>query len=212
MRITDIDPLEFKLLFERFLNPERVSMPDFDVDFCMNRRGEVIQYVAEKYGKERVGQIATFHQLKARGVIRDIARAMEIPFGEADKLAKLVPEPVAGKSPPVREAIEQTPELKQLYNESPLHRELLDLAASLEGLNRNAGMHAAWAPHEPELQPVWLPPTQLSCQSGEHRSSHRALPVMMAAVRAGAGVAFAFAFAWVTPKSAQSCAAQRNME
>ncbi|HET9624010.1 MAG TPA: DNA polymerase III subunit alpha, partial [Kofleriaceae bacterium] len=143
MRITDIDPLEFKLLFERFLNPERVSMPDFDVDFCMNRRGEVINYVQEKYGKDRVGQIATFHQLKARGVIRDIARAMEIPFAEADKLAKLVPEPVQGKSPPVREAIEQTPELKQLYAESPLHRELLDLAASLEGLNRNAGMHAA---------------------------------------------------------------------
>ncbi|MFN0250623.1 MAG: DNA polymerase III subunit alpha [Kofleriaceae bacterium] len=143
MRITDIDPLEFKLLFERFLNPERVSMPDFDVDFCMNRRGEVINYVQEKYGRDQVGQIATFHQLKARGVIRDIARAMEIPFGEADKLAKLVPEPVQGKSPPVREAIEQTPELKALYNESPLHRELLDLAAALEGLNRNAGMHAA---------------------------------------------------------------------
>jgi len=143
MRITDIDPIEFKLLFERFLNPERVSMPDFDVDFCMNRRGEVINYVQEKYGKDRVGQIATFHQLKARGVIRDIARAMEIPFAEADKLAKLVPEPVQGKTPPVREAIEQTAELKQLYNESPLHRELLDLAASLEGLNRNAGMHAA---------------------------------------------------------------------
>jgi DNA polymerase-3 subunit alpha len=143
MRITDIDPIEFKLLFERFLNPERVSMPDFDVDFCMNRRGEVISYVQEKYGKHQVGQIATFHQLKARGVIRDIARAMEVPFGEADKLAKLVPEPVQGKSPPVREAIEQVAELKQLYNESPLHRELLDLAASLEGLNRNAGMHAA---------------------------------------------------------------------
>jgi DNA polymerase-3 subunit alpha len=143
MRITDIDPIEFKLLFERFLNPERVSMPDFDVDFCMNRRGEVISYVQEKYGKFQVGQIATFHQLKARGVIRDIARAMEIPFGEADKLAKLVPEPVQGKSPPVREAIEQVAELKQLYNESPLHRQLLDLAASLEGLNRNAGMHAA---------------------------------------------------------------------
>src|SRR3954471_17470859 len=143
LRITDIDPLEFKLLFERFLNPERVSMPDFDVDFCMNRRGEVIKYVQDKYGKDQVGQIATFHQLKARGVIRDIARVMEIPFAEADKLAKLVPEPVQGKSPPVREAIEQTPELKQLYAESPLHRELLDLAASLEGLNRNAGMHAA---------------------------------------------------------------------
>ncbi|MDQ3296717.1 MAG: DNA polymerase III subunit alpha, partial [Myxococcota bacterium] len=128
LRITDIDPIEFKLLFERFLNPERVSMPDFDVDFCMNRRGEVIKYVQDKYGKNQVGQIATFHQLKARGVIRDIARAMEIPFAEADKLAKLVPEPVAGKSPPVREAIEQTPELKALYNDSPLHRELLDLA------------------------------------------------------------------------------------
>jgi DNA polymerase-3 subunit alpha len=143
LRITDIDPIEFKLLFERFLNPERVSMPDFDVDFCMNRRDEVIKYVQGKYGEDRVGQIATFHQLKARGVIRDIARAMEIPFAEADKLAKLVPEPVQGKSPPVREAIEQTPELKQLYNESPLHRELLDIAASLEGLNRHAGMHAA---------------------------------------------------------------------
>lgn len=143
LRITDIDPIEFKLLFERFLNPERVSMPDFDVDFCMNRRGEVIKYVQDKYGKEQVGQIATFHQLKARGVIRDIARAMEVPFAEADKLAKLVPEPVQGKSPPVREAIEQTAELKQLYATSPLHRELLDLAASLEGLNRNAGMHAA---------------------------------------------------------------------
>jgi DNA polymerase-3 subunit alpha len=143
LRITDIDPIEFKLLFERFLNPERVSMPDFDVDFCMNRRDEVIKYVQGKYGVDRVGQIATFHQLKARGVIRDIARAMEFPFAEADKLAKLVPEPVQGKSPPVREAIEQTPELKQLYNESPLHRELLDIAAALEGLNRHAGMHAA---------------------------------------------------------------------
>jgi DNA polymerase III subunit alpha len=143
MRITDIDPLEFKLLFERFLNPERVSMPDFDVDFCMNRRDEVIKYVQGKYGREQVGQIATFHQLKARGVIRDIARAMEIPFAEADKLAKLVPEPVQGKTPPVREAIEQTPELKQLYAESPMHRELLDIAAALEGLNRHAGMHAA---------------------------------------------------------------------
>jgi DNA polymerase-3 subunit alpha len=143
MGITDIDPLEFKLLFERFLNPERISMPDFDVDFCMNRRDEVIKYVQEKYGREHVAQIATFHQLKARGVIRDIARAMELPFAEADRLAKLVPEPVQGKSPPVREAIESTPELKQLYTESAMHRELLDIAAALEGLNRHAGMHAA---------------------------------------------------------------------
>jgi len=143
MGITNIDPIKFKLLFERFLNPERVSMPDFDIDFCMNRRDEVIRYVQDKYGKEHVGQIATFHQLKARGVIRDIARVMELPFAEADKLAKLVPEPVAGRSPPVREAIEQEPELKRLYNEDPRTRDLLDIASSLEGLNRHVGMHAA---------------------------------------------------------------------
>jgi DNA polymerase-3 subunit alpha len=143
MRITDINPLRFKLLFERFLNPERVSMPDFDVDFCMNRRDEVIKYVQEKYGTENVGQIATFHQLKARGVIRDIARVMEIPYAEADKLAKLVPDPVQGKSPPVMKAIEQEPELKRLYQTDVRTRELLDIAAALEGLNRHAGMHAA---------------------------------------------------------------------
>jgi DNA polymerase-3 subunit alpha len=153
MGITDIDPIEFKLLFERFLNPERISMPDFDVDFCMNRREEVIKYVQGKYGADRVGQIATFHQLKARGVIRDIARVMEIPFAEADKLAKLVPEPVQGKSPPVREAIEAEPELRKLYAESPMHRELLDIAAALEGLNRHAGMHAAGVVIAEE--PVW---------------------------------------------------------
>jgi DNA polymerase-3 subunit alpha len=143
MRITDINPMTFKLLFERFLNPERVSMPDFDIDFCMNRRDEVIKYVQRKYGENNVGQIATFHQLKARGVIRDIARVMEVPFAEADKLAKLVPDPVQGKSPPVRKAIEQEPELKRLYESDARTRELLDIAASLEGLNRHAGMHAA---------------------------------------------------------------------
>src|SRR5205085_12128095 len=109
MRITDLDPIPYHLLFERFLNPERVSMPDFDVDFCMNRRDEVIKYVTGKYGKSNVGQIVTMHQLKARGVIRDIARVMEIPYGDADRLAKLVPEPVQGKSPPIKEAIQQEP-------------------------------------------------------------------------------------------------------
>ncbi len=143
MRITDIDPIRFNLLFERFLNPERVNMPDFDVDFCMNRRDEVIGYVQDKYGEKNVGQIATFHQLKARGVIRDIARVMEIPYAEADRLAKLVPDPVQGKSPPVRDAIEQEPELKRLYETDEKTRELLDIAASLEGLNRHVGTHAA---------------------------------------------------------------------
>ncbi|HXJ19962.1 MAG TPA: DNA polymerase III subunit alpha, partial [Polyangia bacterium] len=142
-RITDIDPIANKLLFERFLNPERVSMPDFDVDFCMNRRDEVISYVTDKYGKDNVGQIVTMHQIKARSGVRDIARAMAIPFAEADKVAKFVPEPIQGKSPPIAEAIEKEPRLKALYDESPIYRELLDVAKGLEGLNRHAGKHAA---------------------------------------------------------------------
>ncbi|HVZ88727.1 MAG TPA: DNA polymerase III subunit alpha [Polyangia bacterium] len=143
MRITDIDPIANKLLFERFLNPERVSMPDFDVDFCMNRRDEVISYVTDKYGKDNVGQIVTMHQIKARSGVRDIARAMAVPFAEADKVAKFVPEPIQGKSPPIAEAIEKEPRLKALYDESPVYRELLDVAKGLEGLNRHAGKHAA---------------------------------------------------------------------
>ncbi|HVZ71023.1 MAG TPA: DNA polymerase III subunit alpha [Polyangia bacterium] len=143
LRITDIDPIDNKLLFERFLNPERVSMPDFDVDFCMNRRDEVIKYVTQKYGKDNVGQIVTMHQIKARSGVRDIARAMALPFAEADKVAKFVPEPVQGKSPPIAEAIEKEPRLKALYDESPVYRELLDVAKGLEGLNRHAGKHAA---------------------------------------------------------------------
>jgi len=143
LRITDIDPIGFKLLFERFLNPERVSMPDFDVDFCMERRDEVIKYVTQKYGVNNVGQIATFHQLKSRGVIRDIARVMSIPYAEADRVAKLVPEPVQGKSPPIDKAIAEEPRLKELYDNDPKYRELLDIAKALEGLNRHAGMHAA---------------------------------------------------------------------
>jgi DNA polymerase-3 subunit alpha len=143
MRITDIDPIANKLLFERFLNPERVSMPDFDVDFCMNRRDEVIAYVTDKYGKDNVGQIVTMHQIKARSGVRDIARAMAIPFAEADKVAKFVPEPIQGKTPPIAEAIEKEPRLKALYDESPIYRELLDVAKGLEGLNRHAGKHAA---------------------------------------------------------------------
>jgi DNA polymerase III subunit alpha len=143
LRITDIDPLVYKLLFERFLNPERVSMPDFDIDFCMNRRDEVIRYVTGKYGKTHVGQIATFHQLKSRGVVRDVARALDIPLAEADRIAKLVPEPKAGKPPRIDEALEMEPRLKELYQNDPKVKELLDFAQRLEGLNRHAGMHAA---------------------------------------------------------------------
>jgi DNA polymerase-3 subunit alpha len=143
LRITDIDPIANKLLFERFLNPERVSMPDFDIDFCMNRRDQVISYVTEKYGKDNVGQIITMHQIKARSGVRDIGRAMGLPFADTDKIAKFVPEPIQGKSPPIAEAIEQEPRLKALYDENPTYRELLDVAKKLEGLNRHAGKHAA---------------------------------------------------------------------
>ncbi|MDB4969099.1 MAG: polymerase alpha subunit [Myxococcales bacterium] len=144
MRITDLDPIPYNLLFERFLNPERVSMPDFDIDFCMNRRGEVIQYVTEKYGKTQVGQIVTMHQLKSRGVIRDIARVMSIPYAEADKVAKLVPEPVQGKAPTIDEALEAEPKLRELMaDEKGPYKELIEHARALEGLNRHAGMHAA---------------------------------------------------------------------
>jgi DNA polymerase III subunit alpha len=143
LRITDIDPIANKLLFERFLNPERVSLPDFDVDFCMNRRDEVIRYVTDKYGKDNVGQIVTMHQLKARSCIRDVARAMGMAVADANRVATMVPEPIQGKSPPLSEAIEQEPRLKQLYQGGGEYRELLETAMRLEGLNRHAGMHAA---------------------------------------------------------------------
>jgi DNA polymerase-3 subunit alpha len=141
VRITDIDPIANKLLFERFLNPERISMPDFDVDFCMNRREEVIGYVTRKYGKNNVGQIVTMHQLKARSCIRDVARALGLTPAEGNKVATLVPEPIQGKSLPLAKAIEDEPRLKDLYDGQ--YRELLDIAKTLEGLNRHAGTHAA---------------------------------------------------------------------
>lgn len=141
VRITDIDPIVNKLLFERFLNPERISMPDFDVDFCMNRREEVINYVTRKYGKNNVGQIVTMHQLKARSCIRDVARALGMAPSEANRVATLVPEPIQGKSPPLAKAIENEPRLQELYDGQ--YRELLDIAKTLEGLNRHAGTHAA---------------------------------------------------------------------
>jgi DNA polymerase III subunit alpha len=158
LRITDLDPLRWNLLFERFLNPERVSMPDFDVDFCQNRRDEVIDYVRGKYGQQNVGQIITFGSLKARSVVRDVVRVMGLPFAEGDRIAKLVPDPVQGKTPPLKECIESEPRLKQLYDEAAIvstwvdangvqnkvtHKDILDIAMSLEGLNRQAGLHAA---------------------------------------------------------------------
>jgi DNA polymerase-3 subunit alpha len=138
--ITDIDPMPYDLLFERFLNPERVSMPDFDIDFCMNRRSEVIDYVHDKYGHDNVGMIITYGQLKAKACIRDVARALNFSYSEADKIAKLVPDTV-GIS--LLEALEQEPQLRQLRKDEPRIDALFDIALSLENLNRQAGIHAA---------------------------------------------------------------------
>ncbi|AKT40831.1 DNA polymerase III subunit alpha [Chondromyces crocatus] len=143
MGITDLDPLPYNLLFERFLNPERVSMPDFDVDFCMDRRDKVISYVAERYGKDSVGQIATFHELKARSVIKDVGRAMAFPANEAQKIASLVPQKSPGVMYTIPEALEIEPKLKALQESDPTVAELLKQAQKLEGLTRHAGMHAA---------------------------------------------------------------------
>jgi DNA polymerase-3 subunit alpha len=142
LTITDLDPLRWGLLFERFLNPERVSMPDFDIDFCQERRGEVIDYVKNKYGEDRVAHIITFGTLQARAVLRDVGRVMQLPFGQVDKLAKLVP---ANPANPVTlaEALEIEPKLKEARNQEAEVRDLIDTALQLEGLYRNASTHAA---------------------------------------------------------------------
>ncbi|MBW2456883.1 MAG: DNA polymerase III subunit alpha [Deltaproteobacteria bacterium] len=143
LRITDLDPLEHQLLFERFLNPERVSMPDFDIDFCMDRRDEVISYVAQRYGVDSVGQIATFHELKARSVIKDVARAMGMPAPEAQRIANLIPQKAPGQMYTIGEALEIEPKLPAAAESDPTIAELLAQAQRLEGLTRHAGMHAA---------------------------------------------------------------------
>jgi DNA polymerase-3 subunit alpha len=142
LRVTDVDPLRFDLLFERFLNPERLSMPDIDIDFCYERRGEVIDYVRQKYGEESVGQIITFGTMKARAVVRDVGRVLGFTPGETDRLAKLIPSG-PGYSLTVEEAVEEVPELEELYRESDRHRELLDYAMKIEGLSRHSSVHAA---------------------------------------------------------------------
>ncbi|HSJ65422.1 MAG TPA: DNA polymerase III subunit alpha, partial [Gemmatimonadaceae bacterium] len=142
LRITDVCPLEFDLLFERFLNPERVSMPDIDVDFCFERRGEVIEYVRQKYGRESVGQIVTFGTMKSRAVIKDVGRVLGFTPAETDALAKLIPNQ-PNFSLTVDEAIRQIPEVAKLYKSEDRYTRLLDYATALEGLSRHVGVHAA---------------------------------------------------------------------
>ncbi len=139
LRITDLDPIRHVLLFERFLNPERVSMPDFDIDFCMDGRDRVIEYVAQKYGRERVSQIITYGTMAAKAVVRDVGRVLGMTYGYVDRIAKLIPFELGIT---LDAALEKEPELKRLYQGEDEVRNLIDLARSLEGLTRNAGMHA----------------------------------------------------------------------
>jgi DNA polymerase-3 subunit alpha len=143
LRITDLDPLEHGLLFERFLNPERRSMPDIDVDFCFVRRDEVIRYVKEKYGADRVAQIITFGTLKGKQAIKDVGRVLDFTFAETDRIAKLYPEPKQGKDFPLAQALEMEPRLRELRDSGEREGRLFDLALRLEGLLRHASKHAA---------------------------------------------------------------------
>ncbi len=142
LTITDLDPIRFGLLFERFLNPERVSMPDFDIDFCQDRRGEVIDYVQRRYGRDQVAQIITFGTLQARGVLRDVGRVLQMPYGQVDKLTKLVPQNPAAPVT-LAAAIEGEPKLQAFRDEDPVVARAFDIAQRLEGLTRHASTHAA---------------------------------------------------------------------
>ncbi|MEG0819464.1 MAG: DNA polymerase III subunit alpha, partial [Brevundimonas sp.] len=142
LTITDLDPLRFGLLFERFLNPERVSMPDFDIDFCQERREEVIDYVQDHYGKDRVAQIITFGTLQARAVLRDVGRVLQMPLGQVDRLCKMVPNNPANPVT-LAQAIDLEPRLKEARDAEPAVKTLLETALELEGLYRNASTHAA---------------------------------------------------------------------
>ncbi len=142
LTITDLDPLRFGLLFERFLNPERISMPDFDIDFCQEKRDRVIDYVQKKYGDDRVAQIITHGKLQARAVLRDVGRVLQIPYGQVDRLCKLVPNNPANPVT-LREAIDGEPKLQEERDSEPIVARLLEIAEKLEGLYRHASTHAA---------------------------------------------------------------------
>ncbi len=165
IEITDIDPIKYQLVFERFLNPERVSMPDFDVDFCYERRQEVIDYVCRKYGADHVAQIITFGTLAARGVIRDVARALDISYAKADSLSKKVPMELHIT---LEKALEMNPELKQLYDEDEEARRIIEISKKLEGLPRHASTHAAGVVITKEPVDTYVPlykgDTIISCQ------------------------------------------------
>ena len=168
--ITSVDPLRFDLLFERFLNPERVSMPDIDVDFCFERRGEVIEYVRERYGRDSVGQIVTFGTMKARAAVKDVARVLRIPPADADKLTKLIPSGPA-YSLSIPDAAEKIPEIRDLMRSDPTYQRLIDLSARIEGISRHMSVHAAGVVIAPgpltDYVPVCTAPTKGAGQSAD---------------------------------------------
>ncbi len=159
LKITDVDPLQYDLLFERFLNPERVSMPDIDIDFCVRGRGDVIKYVSDYYGRDHVSQIITFGTMASKAAIKDVGRALEMTFGEVDRIAKMIPPPIRGRNVSIEDAIELNAELKQEIERNPQVRQLIDLAKRLEGCSRHASVHAAGVVISPtplhELVPVY---------------------------------------------------------
>jgi DNA polymerase III subunit alpha len=173
LAITDVCPLKFDLLFERFLNPERVSMPDIDVDFCFERRGEVIEYVRERYGRASVGQIVTFGTMKARAAVKDVARVLRIPPGEADRITKLIPSGPA-YSLPIQEAAAKVDELRELVRDNPSYQRLIKLSSRIEGISRHMSVHAAGVVIAPgplsEYVPVCTAPTRGAGAAAEGES------------------------------------------
>ena len=157
LRITELDPLKYDLLFERFLNPDRISMPDIDTDIQDTRRDEVIQYCSDKYGFDRVSNIATFGKMMAKNAVRDVARVLEVPYAEADRLAKMVPDPVQGHHVKLADAIKEVPDLKQEYETNPTSKEVIDFASRLEGTIRNHGVHACGVIIAPDDLVKFLP-------------------------------------------------------
>jgi DNA polymerase III alpha subunit/intein/homing endonuclease len=158
MRITDIDPLQYELLFERFLNPERVSMPDIDIDFCVHGRQKVIDYVADYYGRDHVSQIATFGTMASKAAIKDVGRALDVPYADVEKIAKMIPPPVRGRNVSISQAMQDVPELKKAIETDPRIKELIEIALRLEGCSRHTSVHAAGVVISPrplyELVPI----------------------------------------------------------
>ncbi len=157
LRITELDPLKYDLLFERFLNPDRISMPDIDTDIQDTRRDEVIEYCSDKYGFDRVSNIATFGKMMAKNAVRDVARVLEVPYAEADRLAKMVPDPVMGHHVHLADAVKDVPDLKQEYETNPTSHEVLDFASRLEGTIRSHGVHACGVVIAPDDLYKFLP-------------------------------------------------------